>query len=56
MNEPKTYESIFNMKTIAVVSMSPKPERPSHFVALYMPLFQSIRDKMKLLVKHAIHH
>ena len=36
MNEPKTYESIFNMKTIAVVSMSPKPERPSHFVALYM--------------------
>lgn len=36
MNESKTYESIFNMKTIAVVGMSPKPERPSHFVALYL--------------------
>ena len=24
------------MKTIAVVGMSPKPERPSHFVSLYM--------------------
>ena len=36
MNESKTYESIFSMKTIAVVGMSPKPERPSHFVALYL--------------------
>ena len=24
------------MKTIAVVGMSPKPERPSHYVALYL--------------------
>ena len=24
------------MKTIAVVGMSPKPERPSHYVAMYM--------------------
>jgi len=36
MNDPKTYESIFAMKTIAVVGMSPKPERPSHYVALYL--------------------
>ena len=27
---------VFSMKTIAVVGMSPKPERPSHFVSLYM--------------------
>ena len=27
---------IFTMKTIAVVGMSPKPERPSHYVSLYM--------------------
>ena len=27
---------IFTMKTIAVVGMSPKPERPSNYVSLYM--------------------
>ena len=27
---------IFTMKTIAVVGMSPKPERPSHYVSQYM--------------------
>lgn len=28
--------NIFDMKTIAVVGMSPKPERPSHYVSVYM--------------------
>ena len=28
--------NIFDMKNIAVVGMSPKPERPSHYVSLYM--------------------
>lgn len=28
--------AFFRMKTIAVVGCSPKPERPSHFVAAYM--------------------
>ncbi len=36
MNEPETIEKIFAMKTVAVVGMSPKPERPSHYVALYL--------------------
>jgi hypothetical protein len=27
---------IFQMKTIAVVGMSPKPERPSHYVGMYL--------------------
>jgi len=27
---------IFQMKTIAVVGMSPKPERPSHYVGIYL--------------------
>ena len=29
-------EKIFNMNTIAVVGMSPKIERPSHYVSQYM--------------------
>lgn len=36
MNEPETVEKILAMKTIAVVGMSPKPERPSHYVAKYL--------------------
>ena len=36
MNEPDTIKKIFELKTIAVVGMSPKPERPSHYVALYL--------------------
>lgn len=36
MNEAETIEKILAMKTIAVVGMSPKPERPSHYVALYL--------------------
>ena len=28
--------NIFDMKTIAVVGMSPKPDRPSHYVSVYM--------------------
>ncbi len=36
MNEIDTIRNIFAMKTIAVVGMSPKPERPSHYVALYL--------------------
>ena len=31
-----TIKKIFQMKTIAVVGMSPKPERPSHYVAMYL--------------------
>ena len=27
---------IFTLKTVAVVGMSPNPERPSHYVSLYM--------------------
>ena len=29
-------KKIFKMKTIAVVGLSPKPERPSHYVSKYM--------------------
>ena len=36
MNEPDTIQKIFDLKTIAVVGMSPKPERPSHYVSMYM--------------------
>lgn len=36
MNEIKTIKKIFELKTVAVVGMSPKPERPSHYVALYL--------------------
>ena len=36
MNEPETFDQIFKMKTVAVVGMSPKPERPSHYVGMYL--------------------
>ena len=36
MNEPETIDQIFKMKTVAVVGMSPKPERPSHYVGIYL--------------------
>ena len=36
MNEIETITKIFELKTVAVVGMSPKPERPSHYVALYL--------------------
>ena len=36
MNSKETINKIFTMKSIAVVGMSPKPERPSHYVALYL--------------------
>ena len=36
MNSIKDINKIFQMKTIAVVGMSPKPERPSHYVSMYM--------------------
>ena len=36
MNYKETVDKIFTMKSIAVVGMSPKPERPSHYVALYL--------------------
>ena len=36
MNYKETLDKIFTMKSIAVVGMSPKPERPSHYVALYL--------------------
>ena len=36
MNDSNTIRDILKLKTIAVVGMSPKPERPSHYVAMYM--------------------
>ena len=36
MNEPETIDQIFKMKTVSVVGMSPKPERPSHYVGMYL--------------------
>ncbi len=36
MNTSEIIHHIFQMKTIAVVGMSPKRERPSHYVALYL--------------------
>jgi hypothetical protein len=36
MNDIDTIKKIYQMKTIAVVGMSPKPERPSHYVAMYL--------------------
>ena len=36
MNSIEDIKKIFQMKTIAVVGMSPKPERPSHYVSMYM--------------------
>ena len=36
MNKSEDIQKIFEMNTIAVVGMSPKPERPSHYVPMYM--------------------
>ena len=36
MNDSNTIRNILKLKTIAVVGMSPKPERASHYVAMYM--------------------
>ena len=36
MNNPADIRKIFEMKTIAVVGMSPRSERPSHYVSIYM--------------------
>ena len=36
MNEPNTIKEIFKLKTIAVVGLSPKPERASYRVAAYL--------------------
>ena len=36
MNKSEDIQKIFEMDTIAVVGMSPKPERPSNYVAMYM--------------------
>ena len=36
MNKLETIDQIFKMKTVAVVGMSPKPERPSHYVGMYL--------------------
>ncbi len=36
MNDIATMKQIFAMKTIAVVGLSPKPERPSYRVAAYL--------------------
>ena len=42
MNKSSNIKKIFRMKTIAVVGMSPYPNRPSHYVALY--LFVKIKN------------
>ena len=34
--QDQVISKIFAMKTIAVVGMSPRPERPSHYVSQYM--------------------
>ena len=36
MNNHATIQQIFKMKTIVVIGISPKPERPSHYVAMYL--------------------
>ena len=36
MNELETIDQIFKMKTVAVIGMSPKPERPSYYVGMYL--------------------
>ena len=36
MNKPETIDQIFKMKSVAVVGMSPKPERPSDYVGMYL--------------------
>lgn len=36
MNNIETIKKILNMKTIAVVGLSPRPERPSYRVASYL--------------------
>lgn len=36
MNEIETINRILNFHTLAVVGLSPKPERPSYNVAMYM--------------------
>ena len=36
MNTLDDINKVFSMQTISVVGMSPKPERPSHYVSMYM--------------------
>ena len=36
LNNSRVLSKIFDMKNIAVVGMSPKPERPSYYVSVYM--------------------
>lgn len=36
MSSIETINKIFTMRSIAVVGMSPKPQRPSHYVDLYL--------------------
>jgi len=36
MITPEILKKIFQMKSIAVVGISPKPERPSHNIAIYL--------------------
>ena len=36
MNAQSTINQILELKTIAVVGFSPKPERPSHYVSKYL--------------------
>ena len=36
VNNEAVIRKVFTMKTIAVVGISPKPKRPSHYVSIYM--------------------
>jgi predicted CoA-binding protein len=36
MNEPQTIRSMLNARTIAVIGLSDRPDRPSHYVSAYM--------------------
>ena len=36
MNKQSTIKKILELNTIAVVGFSPKPERPSHYVSIYL--------------------
>ncbi len=42
MNTQSTINQILELKTIAVVGFSPKPERPSHYVSIYLKEMEAV--------------